>query len=435
MYRACETAEADIGMLCYMTDINGTGGRLKKDAIDFIVDEVADNPPESIDGKYTIAQITTTNWETNRLIRLMSRAMRISREKVGFAGTKDKRAVTTQLMSFECDPSRLDYVTFNDIEIENVYKSNRPIRMGDLKGNKFGITARDLVTSPSETKDIVNSVKDTILSVGGFPNYFGVQRFGTARPVTHLVGEKLVRNDIRGAVETYLFHPSEFEEQEVKDAREAMRKCNGDYSSDLFEIMPKIMGFEKILIEHLVRKPGDYMGAISEMPSNLQMMFTHAYQSYLFNIMLSRRMMAGMPIDSPIVGDTVIPLDGNGVPMHDRPSTVTEKNMKLVERQLQKKRAYIACTVFGSDGMFSEGAMGEIERKVIEEAKLEKNDFIIPGLPHCSAKGNWREILCSVDEIDTSFEEDCFKVSFYLTKGNYATCLMREFLKTDMNRY
>ena len=435
MYRVCNTAERDIGMLYYMTDRDGTGGRLKKSAEDFIVTEVSDKPPVIEDGKFTIAEITTKNWETNRLIRLLARAMRISRERIGFAGTKDKRAITTQLMSFECDPSRLDEVTFNDITIESYYKSNRPIRMGDLKGNRFSITVRDIESDISACSETVKQSVDEIVQTGGFPNYFGVQRFGTSRPVTHIVGEKIVRGDIKGAVDTYLFHPSENEGEEVTNARDALRRCNGSYTTEIFEVMPKIMGFEKVLVEHLIRKPDDYIGAISEMPSNLQMMFTHAYQSYLYNLMLSKRMEKELPLNAPIVGDTVIPMDINGVPDHDGPVTVTSKNIKLVERQVQKNRAAIAITVFGSDGMFSEGEMGEIERKIISEANLTKDDFIVPGLAHCSAKGNWREILCPVHDLTTKFNDDSYELSFFLTKGNYATCLMREFLKAEMTRY
>ncbi|MBQ2763137.1 MAG: tRNA pseudouridine(13) synthase TruD, partial [Candidatus Methanomethylophilaceae archaeon] len=222
MYRVCNTAERDIGMLYYMTDRDGTGGRLKKSAEDFIVTEVSDKPPVIEDGKFTIAEITTKNWETNRLIRLLARAMRISRERIGFAGTKDKRAITTQLMSFECDPSRLDEVTFNDITIGSYYKSNRPIRMGDLKGNRFSITVRDIESDISACSETVKQSVNEIVPTGGFPNYFGVQRFGTSRPVTHIVGEKIVRGDIKGAVETYLFHPSENEGEEVTNARDAL---------------------------------------------------------------------------------------------------------------------------------------------------------------------------------------------------------------------
>ncbi|MBP5394689.1 MAG: tRNA pseudouridine(13) synthase TruD, partial [Candidatus Methanomethylophilaceae archaeon] len=123
--------------------------------------------------------------------------------------------MTTQRMSFECDPSNLGLVDLQDIEFSNVFRSDVPVKMGDLKGNRFVINVRDVETSPEETKDIVSAVTDEVMAEGGFPNYYGVQRFGISRPVTHLVGERLVRGDLRGAVETYLFYPSLYEEDIV----------------------------------------------------------------------------------------------------------------------------------------------------------------------------------------------------------------------------
>lgn len=434
MYRPCGTAEAGIGMLYYLTDCAGTGGRLKKEPQDFIVREVADPLPQSDDGKYTIADVTSTNWETNRLIRLVSKSMRISREKVGFAGTKDKRAVTTQRMSFECDPSKLGLVTLEDVEFSNVFRSDVPVRMGDLKGNRFVINVRDTDTSPSETKGIIDRVTSEVSDTGGFPNYFGVQRFGIARPVTHLVGERIVKGDLKGAVETYLFHPSDSEEEIVRNTREELRKCNGDYSSiDL--LLPKTMGFEQILVNHLRENPGDYKGAIEVMPNNLQMMFTHAYQSYLFNIMLSDRMEHSLPLNEPVEGDIVIPLDSDRVPMHENPILTTSKNIDLVKKQVRTGRAYVSITLFGSDSRLAEGEMGEIERKVIEEQNIEEKNFMVIGLPHCTSKGSRREIVCPVKDLNCRFEEDRYAVSFSLPKGNYATCLMREFMKSDMTDY
>ncbi len=433
MYRPCGTAEADIGMLYYLTDCAGTGGCLKSEPQDFIVREIADAHPSSENGKFTIADVTSTNWETNRLIRILSKSMRISREKVGFAGTKDKRAVTTQRMSFECSPSKLDLVKLQDVEISNVFRSDVPVRMGDLNGNRFIINVKDPDTDPVTTGEIISDVTAEVSRTGGFPNYFGVQRFGIARPVTHIVGERIVRGDLRGAVEAYLFHPSQFEEDDVKQARDALRRCGGDYSSDI--PMPKTMGFEQILVNHLRENPGDYRGAIEAMPNNLQMMFTHAYQSYLYNFMLSERMARGMPLDRPVVGDTVIPVDANGVPSHDQPATVTDRNLRMVERQVAKGKAYVAITVFGSSGSFSEGEMGEIERKIVSEAGVEAEDFMVTGLPHCSAEGDWREVLCRVQDLATEIRDSGYTLSFYLTKGNYATCLMREYLKADVDRY
>ena len=396
-YRVCRTDEADIGMRYYLSPTEGTGGRLKVTAQDFIVKEISDRPPEK-EGRFTIADVTSTNWETNRLVRLLARSMNISRERIGFAGTKDKRAVTTQLMSFECPKENLDKVDFKDLEFSNVYTSNRGIRIGDLIGNEFEINVRDLTADMKDVPGMIDETARAINEVGGFPNYFGVQRFGVSRPITHLVGEAIVRGDLKKAVDLYLSHPSENEGDEIRDIRNRLAHADGDYSSILPD-MPKTMGFEKVMAEHLSKHPEDYRGAISEMPSNLQMMFTHAYQSYLFNMMLSDRMEHGLPLNEPVEGDMVIPLDANKVPLHENAIMTTSKNIDLVAKQVRTGRAFVSITLFGADSRLAEGEMGEIERKIIEDQKITEKDFMVIGLPRCTSKGSRREIICPVNDL------------------------------------
>jgi len=432
-YKTCNTAEADIGMSFYLSDINGTGGRLKTEPEDFVVKEISKHPDPKPNGKYVIAEVTCRNWETNRLVRLMSRNMGISREKIGFAGTKDKRAITTQLMSFECPMESLNKINLDDLEIKNAYTGKRSIQIGDLIGNSFDIKVKECDVPKDEIGVILNKVVSDIKSTGGFPNYFGVQRFGTIRPITHKVGELIVKGNIKGAVKSYLSDLSFFENEETQIARKKMSESE-DWS-ELMRTVPDSLSFEKIMVSHLVEHPDDWVGCIDILPRNLQMMFVHAYQSYLFNMMLSERMRSGMPLNIPTVGDIVIPLDSNKIPLHENPILTTKNNIDLVTRQVKTGRAFITITLFGSESILSEGEMGEIERKIIGSEDVSEKDFVVPGLPHCNSKGSRREILCPVNDLSSDIEEDGYRVRFSLSKGNYATCLMREFMKSDMNRY
>ena len=99
--------ERMVGLDPYLTDTPGTGGGLRATPLDFRVIEI----PVGIqtgEGEFTIAKVTATNWENNRLLKVMSQKLKIPLKAIGFAGTKDKRAVTTQWMTFpvpESDPS------------------------------------------------------------------------------------------------------------------------------------------------------------------------------------------------------------------------------------------------------------------------------------------------------------------------------------------
>lgn len=121
MYSPCHTAEADVGMLYYISGPRSTGGRIKQEAEDFVVTEISSLPTQADDGKFSIATVRSKNWETNRLVRLMARQLNISRDRIGFAGTKDKRAVTTQLMSFQCPVDTLQKINLQDVEVSGAY--------------------------------------------------------------------------------------------------------------------------------------------------------------------------------------------------------------------------------------------------------------------------------------------------------------------------
>ncbi len=434
-FKKCTTAETDIGMLFYISDTEGTGGRLKAQPEDFVVKEISSHPEPVKNGKFTIARITAKNWETNRMIRLMSREMGISRERIGFAGTKDKRAVTTQLMSFEGPSSLLDKIELQDISVSDLYTAKRKIQIGDLIGNEFEIRVSGLSKPISEINDICNEVVSQIDKNKGFPNYFGVQRFGVVRPVTHKVGERIIRGDLEGAVRCYVTDPAGPESYDTEAARTREILKEADDWTGMSKIIPDSMSFEKGLVGYLSDNPGDWVGAIATLPTNLQMMFVHAYQSYLFNLMLSERIARGIPLDRPIVGDVVIPLDSDGTPHHENPVFTTSKNIDLVERQVKLKRAFVSITLYGSESTLADGEMGKIERKILEEHHIKADNFIVPGLPHCSSEGSNREVLCPVKDLKYTPEEETYKVSFSLPKGNYATCLMREFMKSEMTDY
>lgn len=431
--RECCTDEAGIGLQFYLSPTEGTGGRLKTFPEDFRVDEISDHPPRDDQGRYTIATVTSNNWETNRLIRLLARSMRISQNRIGFAGTKDKRAVTSQLMSFEAMPESLGMVDLKDVSFSDPYRSRRPIQIGDLIGNRFQIMVRDCHLSGVDLRDSIQGTVDSLQSQRGFPNFFGVQRFGVARPITHRVGELIVRGDLKGAVRCYLSEPSLYENQEVREMRE--RLMDESTHQSLLSSMPKMMSFEKIMVEHLVKRPEDYAGAIRSLPSNLQMMFVHAYQSYLFNLMLSERMRRGLPLNEPVEGDVVIPVGEKNFPLHEQPQSVSSRNLDLVARQTRMGRAFVTGVLFGSESEYAEGIMGEIERTVVERENIKRDDFIVPELPYCSSKGSRRELLCSFNDLRHNIVDEGYTVSFSLNKGNYATCLMREFMKSDMECY
>jgi tRNA pseudouridine13 synthase len=425
--------ERGIGIEVFYTNTRGIGGKLRKNAEDFIVGEISSPPLKDVDGEYTIARIRAKNWETNRLIRQLSKRLGISRKKIGFAGTKDRRAITTQLISIKAPMEDVKGMRMKDFELLDVYPARKELSMGDLKGNRFDIMIRDLELSETETEQLVSKTLEDLKALEGFPNFFGHQRFGAVRPITHTVGKKLIEGDFKGAVLTYLGNPVDIESLEAVEARKAIDE--GKSYSEALALFPKYFGFEKALLNHLIKNEDDYIGALETLPKNLSMMFVHAYQSYLFNRILSIRIEKGLLTSQPLIGDVILPVDTNGLPDHKKWIDVTKDNIDKIEKRIEEGKAFISGLVPGAEVRLAGGEQGEIEKIVIEEAEVEPKDFIIPKMRELSSKGTRRELVSSLKDFTYEIENEGVRMCFELMKGCYATSLLREFMKTDVLSY
>jgi tRNA pseudouridine13 synthase len=433
VYSENPNRESEIGIEVFYTSTKGTGGRLKVNYEDFIVDEVSIYPEKTENGKYAIAKITSTNWETNRLVRMISKNLGITRNKITFAGTKDKRAITSQLFSIEAPVEAVQALSMHQVMVEDVYASKKHITIGDLIGNSFRIKLRNTELKGVEMAASVAQTSKDLEALGGFPNFFGVQRFGSIRPVTHLVGKHIVHGDFEKAVMMYIGNPNDEEDDSSRLPRQHLQETM-DLETAMQEF-PRTLTFERMLIGWLLRNPGDWSGAIRTLPPNLQMMFVHAYQSYLFNLMLSERIRKGIPLDRPIVGDVVLPADRTGYADHDKPVPVTRFNLDLVEKSVREHKAFVSGVLFGSESKFAEGEMGEIERKVVTTEGVQLQDFIVPQIAECNSRGSRRELVSPFKDLKVQCGEDNMDMSFILGKGCYATVMLREYMKSDLLDY
>lgn len=432
-YQASSARETEIGLEVFYTGTTGTGGRLRTSPEDFLVEEISKYPDQSEDGVYTIGTVTSINWEMNRLVRQLSKSLGISRRRIGFAGTKDKRAVTKQLISFEAPIEDVESLKIHQVTISDVYKAKKNITLGDLVGNSFTIWIRGCDFEGADLEDNAEATACILNELGGFPNFFGVQRFGALRPVTHIVGKFIVNDEFEDAVMAYTASPTPDEPQEVREARKDLGESR-DFKSAL-GTYPMRLSFERTVIAHLAKNDGDYAGAIGSLPQNLQMMFVHAYQSYLFNRILSARIKRGLSLARPLIGDIVLPADRNGLPDHSIYIKVTRENLDLVERQMTENKAFISGILFGSESEFAEGEAGEIEKEIVGAEGIGRENFIVPKIPQCSSKGSRREILGRFRSLSIRAEGDSLLMSFSLDKGCYATSLLREFMKVGVMDY
>lgn len=426
--------EQFLGMQRYATRSPGIGGRLRVQPADFVVEEIPKPPsPAQGAGKYTIATLRATNWETNRLVRELGRHLGISRRGIYFTGTKDKRAVKTQQMALLAPEERVRALRIPGLEVLATYRADRAPKLGDLVGNRFELAVRELGVGPEEAEHRCAAVEEELRAVGGAPNFFGIQRFGSLRPVTQKVGERIVRGDFEGAVMAYVAEPQPGEPPEAFEARRRVG-LERDFDKAL-TYYPQRLTFERVLVGHLAQHPGDFVGALRRLPLNLATMFVYAYQSQLFNRMLSRRLAAKPSLLGVDAGDIVVPMDSDGVPDHDTLVPVRPANLEKCRRQVRKGRAAPTGLVFGLDTPFAEGSMGEIERRVVAQEQLEPKDFAIPAMPELTAFGQRRALVVQAADYTRAAGPGAMSFRFRLPKGCYATSLLREFMKTDPRSY
>ena len=430
--------EKQIGIDLYFTGTEGIGGMLRQEIDDFIVREIT-NREEGNSGKYLILELTKHNWDMHHVIRDISRKLRISQKRIGFAGTKDKRAVTTQKIGiYDMTPQAVEQVRLKDVELSFIGRSNQSVELGDLIGNEFKITIRDIDLNIAELETRLTEITDDILKKGGVPNFFGIQRFGAIRPITHVVGEAIVRGDIEDAALTYIAKSFPDEPEETKLARDYVYNTK-EYIEGL-KRYPLNLRYERAMMHHLVTAPEDFTGSFTLLSGNILKMFVHAYQSCIFNRTLCMRIRKGLPLDRAVEGDIVCFKNKAGLPDTSKTQEVTSENLDGMNNLTKRGRAFVTAPLVGYDTQFASGLPGEIEHRVFEETGMPIEGFKVPLMPEIASKGLRRPILLNanpsftVSEDELNPEKTKAVLEFSLPKGSYATTLLREYMKVEPAR-
>ena len=412
-----------LGMDYYITDSPGCSGVIRSSPHDFLVDEVFEELSYE-GGRYLVLEVEKTDWDTHHLIREMARKLRISQKRFGWAGTKDKRAVTVQRISImNLDEAELKRITLPGLKIKVLGRTNRSVGLGDLLGNRFRITIRDLAC-PEPGATLARITEET-MQQKGVPNYFGVQRFGETRPVTHKVGESLARGKIEEAVYVYLALPFSGEPERTREARERLW-VSRDIPSALKDF-PEYLHHELAMLNYLAEHPGDYAHSFDVLSVNLKRLFVHAYQSYLFNKILSHRLDAKLSLDRAVEGDVVC-FAKEGLPDMDKQQAVTMENIEAVRRLAERGRAFVTLPLIGFETKLAEGIQGEIERAVLNDENVSQGNFRVEENPELGSRGTRRAALCPVKP-QIRVEGNMAELEFVLPKGSYATVVLREYMK------
>jgi tRNA pseudouridine13 synthase len=443
-----------IGVEVYATSSPGIGGVIRKSVEDFMVEEVlvdgskaqmkqtigkAERLPlgcHPTGNRYLLCVLVKRNWDTFMAMKAVAQQLGIGIGRIHIAGIKDAKAITAQYITIEdMSVEELQRVQVKDVTVHPLGYFHSKISSYFLLGNQFHIVIREIRHPKSVVKKRVTRTIGELEEVGGVPNFFGHQRFGTVRPITHLVGKAIVKGDFEKAAMLFLAKPSPHEHPESMYAREKLNATQ-DFRQSL-KVFPKQLRYERLMLRHLAKKTCDFVGAFRKLPVKLRMLFPQAYQSYFFNKFLSRRIKCGVKLNEAEVGDYVVHVEISGLPTHTM-YKIAGRTVAEVNKAIQAGRMYVAIPLIGFGQRPSQGPQGEIERQILEEEDVSSEDFKIAAMPEISARGRLRTAITPLNDFSlTGISDDSAepprckaKAGFMLHRGSYATIFLRELMKT-----
>jgi tRNA pseudouridine13 synthase len=261
----------------------------------------------------------------------MSEALKTASRVLGvtsYAGIKDAEGFTCQFITAKCSPGRKLKKRYEllDGKVSLFFHgiADSMLRRGDLEGNYFEVLLEDL------SEDDFRILRELRNSHGKitFLNYYGYQRFGVRRPVTHLIGKALLENDVEKVLDLILGNPYPTENQRVIEARKSYEE--GDLREAL-RLFPRNFDVERSLIKGLLRgmSISEVLNLIDKW---LVRMYVEAYQSYLFNLALSKLATQLGDVDVLALKCEVMPLPRPNLNLVDECSRET---FKAVEEELK----------------------------------------------------------------------------------------------------
>jgi len=416
------------GLEFYGTMTAGVAGRTKSSPESFRVSEISNYPLPDPAGGYSVLRVESRDWEQHELGQAIARRLGLPNGSVQWAGTKDRRAVAERLVSYR-GPLPVGDLGLPRVTVREAYTARDGLVLGHHFGNAFEIRVDELSLPVPEAMARFRATEQELRRLGHWPNFFGPQRFGEVRPVTHEVGRLVVRGDLAAAVETYLSARPPGVPDTVGDAARATYAETHDAARALREF-PVQYRFERAMLERLAN--GDAPDrAFRALGRELRLLFVHAFQGLLFNRWLSRRAAAGVPFDRPVPGDRLLRLGRDGTVRSQEGVPVSEDNLAECTELVSRGGAYVAGPLVGYETPEPEGPVGAILSTLLREEGVARDMFRVPSCPEVASKGAWRPAVLPVPPVGlTPAEPAAVWFRFSLPKGAYATVFLREFLKT-----
>lgn len=395
-------------MIWLTAELPGTGGIYKEHPEDFQVEEIPSYPCSG-NGEHLYLWIEKEGISTHELLTQLKRGLQVNQREIGYAGLKDARARTRQMISVPArSAARLDKLQLRKARILQSQLHGNKLRLGHLAGNRFTIKLRD--THPDAEQRATTILRK--LEQLGVPNRFGEQRYGVLGNSATL-GLLLLQKNYLQFCRELLGDPSLIRNNEWQAAATAYRQ---DKLPECLKLLPQHMTNERRLIRTLLDGKGHRQAALT-LPHNLLRLYLSACQSHLFDQLLTQRLPNLQQLHK---GDLAYKhVNGACFQVEDAAS-----------EQPRADRFEISPTapLFGFKVMQATGFTGEKEHALLTATGLtlaswrSEKGLAMPGerrplrVPLLQAK------IAAANPADIT-------LSFSLPKGSYATSVLSEIIK------
>ena len=381
-----------IGISVYSTNFEGVGGRIKVSPEDFEVSEIiSDKTLKQIgkQGDYAVYKLKKKNIDTNHAL---SDVFRKTGLRLKALGLKDSFAITDQFVCSNSKGREINDYSHSKYSLEKLGYVKKPLSKKNMIGNRFKIKITDCKDGLSEFQDYKKIL-----------NFYGYQRFGSKRPVTHLIGKAILQRDFDKATELILSFTSPFDSKENNEIREKLKDRSNH--SKFFDQVPPQMDVERIVLKTLI-ETNDSLKSVRQIPLSLRRFYVQAYQSFLFNSTLSSAFLEGEDLFIPTEGDVCFDFDD-----------VLGKFVKGADQRLS--------VPFVGYSYYKKTRFDYYISKILEQEEISPKDFFIKEMQEVSNEGGFRQasISCSNYSSNGNF------VEFSLSRGSFATIVLREIIK------
>lgn len=404
-------------------DLPGIGGRLRERPSDFLVDELPLYEPCGT-GEHLYVSVQKELMTTNDAARLLARHYGVRERDIGFAGRKDKHAITRQLFSVHL-PGRsgqtLPEFSHDRMGVLWTEWHTNKLRLGHLAGNRFAIRVRGVDFTKARAAGLVLGA----LEQRGGANLAGDQRFGM-RANNDRLGRLDVLGDAQGLLDELLGPDKSFPALQ-REAREAY--AQGAYQESL-TLWPREMRVERGVLRALAANASVEEAASSIDPTQRRF-WVSALQSSVFNDVVRTRLREGL-FDRLIEGDVARKRVNGAMFAVDAATAQTEE----LRERLRGFDVDATGPMWGPKMMRAAGKIDEMEREALDRSGVSLGslgahaDRLRQGVAG-ERRAVRVPVLATSIEGGTDEHGHYVRCAFELPAGAFATVVMREIMKCD----